>query len=261
MNASLPWGQRVSGRDLVDDLRRGAKPAPKAVRSIGPVDFLLVVVAVMALGGAGYFGAAAWLAGHPSGNAPPPGMAAPSLLNAVANSRSPRAVWTDDDTARCRSKARTAAEAPVPDDLVMANPSVTPGFAGLATMLECQMTTKVSRFCDGAEKAKLVSAINDYLARSDIVVAAMGVQGAPMAAMGHLFGGEVAAGSGMYEIEHEATLAFIQVYHAKVVGALKSLARNGIVGPPDFAGFLGWGVPDNVRAMFGDVQAERSICA
>ena len=65
----------------------------------------------------------------------------------------------------------------------------------------------------------------------------------------------------MYEMEHEATLAFMQIYHAKVAAALKSLARNGVVSASDFAGFLGWGVPDNVKVIFGNVQAERSICA
>ena len=78
--------------------------------------------------------------------------------------------------------------------------------------------------------------------------------------MGHFLGGEVQAGSGMYEIEHDATLAFMQSYQTKVAAALKSLARDGLIAPSDFAGFLG-GVPENIKAMFGSAGAVRNICA
>lgn len=81
-----------------------------------------------------------------------------------------------------------------------------------------------------------------------------------MAIMGQLVGGEAAAGSGIYEAQRAEVLAFIQTYNGRVAKAIRALARDGLVAPTDFAGFLG-GTPENVKALFGAAQAERNICA
>ena len=81
-----------------------------------------------------------------------------------------------------------------------------------------------------------------------------------MAIVGQFMGGEAAAGSGIYETQRDEVLDFMQIYNARVATALKALAREGLIAPSDFGGFLS-GPPDNIKAMFGAAQAERNLCA
>jgi hypothetical protein len=245
----------LSGRDLVDDVRGGTGPQPAQARRGGLADLMLIGVVVLALGAAGYFGVTSLLGGSPPPAAGPAPAAAKAGVAQVA--------WTTADADRCIARARAAANAKEsyggPDGI--ANPAVTEGYAGLSTLIECHMTTKSTRFCDPSQKAALVSEINDYLGRTDLVMAGMVVEGAPMKVMGTLMGGEVDAGSGMYDMQHESTVKFMQGYQDKVTAALRKLARDGLLAPSDFSGFLGMGVPDNIKRMFGTTVAERSVCA
>jgi len=246
----------VSGRDLVEDLRSGAKPAPRAARAFGALDLMLSAVAIIAVLAAGYFSYSTWIGPHMRG--PAPGQQ--SVLVATAHRTSPPETWTAADDSSCLAKARAEANSEGPRQVISPNPSLPPDFAGMATLLECKLTRKVSRFCAPDGRAKLVEAVNDYLTRTDIIIGALGLQGAPMAIMGQLMGGEAAAGSGIYEIQHDEVLEFMQIYNKRVGNALKALARDGLVAPSDFSSFLG-GTPDNVKAMFGTTQAERNVCA
>ena len=250
-------GAPVSGQDLVEDLRSGAKPAPRAARSVGLLDIVLSVVAVVTVLGAGYFGYAAWIGPHPGGPAAPDQKAA--LVATAARATSVPETWTDADNSRCLAKARAEANSDAPQQVMSPNPSLAPGFAGMATLLECKLTRKVSRVCTPEGKTKLVEAVNDYLARTDLIVGALGLQGAPMAIMGQFMGGEAAAGSGIYEAQRNEVLDFMQIYNKRVANALRSLARDGMIAPSDFAGFLG-GPPENIKAMFGTTQPERNLC-
>ena len=130
----------------------------------------------------------------------------------------------------------------------------------MATMIECRLSTKSARFCDPKEKAALVAMINDYLGRVDLIRLGLGVQGAPMAVLGEMFGGEVQAGSGIYNIEKDGTFAVMKVYHDRIAAALRKLARDGIVSATDFAGFMGTGVPKTISEVFKDVTPERQVC-
>ncbi|OJX18373.1 MAG: hypothetical protein BGO82_19615 [Devosia sp. 67-54] len=250
-------GATVSGRDLVEDLRSGAKPPPRAARSVGLVDIALALVAIVALTGVGYFGYTNWLQPRLSGPGAP--QQPPALAAALPAKPAPQP-WTDADDARCVQKARAEAQSKGPRQVISPNPSLAPGFAGMASLLECKITRKVERFCDPEQKGKLVEAVNDYLTRTDLIVGALGLQGAPMAIMGQIVGGEAAAGSGIYEAQRAEVLAFMQTYNGRVAKAIRALARDGLVAPTDFAGFLG-GTPENVKALFGAALAERNICA
>jgi hypothetical protein len=247
----------VSGRDLVEDLRSGAGPAPRGPRGFGPVDILLVAVAILTVAGAGYFGYLALLGPRSPGPINPDQK--PALVASATHSAVPE-TWTDADDSRCLAKARAEANSDGPRQVMSPNPDLAPGFAGMATLLECRLTRKVSRFCNPETKARLVAAVNDYLTRTDIIVGALGLQGAPMAIVGQFMGGEAAAGSGIYETQRDEVLDFRQIYNARVATALKALAREGLIAPSDFGGFLG-GPPDNIKAMFGAAQAERNLCA
>jgi len=248
----------MSGRDLVDDLRSGAKPAPQAARSISTLDVLLTVVAVVAVIGAGFFGYVTWMSPHSSGPSMPDHK--PALVATAVHPASVAETWTDADDNRCVAKARAEANSDGPRQVISPNPSLAPGFAGMATLLECKLTRKVSRFCNPEQKTKLVDAVNDYLARTDLIIGALGLQGAPMAIMGQFVGGEAAAGSGVYESMHDEVLDFMQIYNKRVANALKALARDGLIAPSDFAGFVG-GPPENIKVMFGTTTAERNACA
>lgn len=241
----------MSGRDLVRDVRSTAKPAAVAGQGLGMLDLLVTALAVVAVGCLAYFGYATWMAPRAPQSGPPAQLVA---------SIDPALSWTDADTARCRSKAVASSDDDVPADAMFANRAVTDGFGPMATMIACRIATKSLRFCDPGEKAGLVAMINDYLARVDMIRLGLGVQGAPMAVLGEMFGGEVQAGSGIYQMEKDGTFAFMQVYHARITTALQRLGRDGIASPADFAAFMGAGVPASITEMFGGVQAERQAC-
>ena len=243
----------MSGRDLVRGARSLEAPAYKQVQRNGLVDLLIGAVAVVAVGAFAYFGYGAWFAPR----TPPPPPAAKVELASVA----PADAWTDKDTARCNAAARAAADAPLPSEMMLANTTIAEGFAAMATRLECRITTKIARFCDPREKAALVATIDDYLGRVDVIRLGLGVEGAPMAVLGGAFGGEIAAGSEMYNMEKDATFTLMDFYHAKVAAGLKALGRRGIVAASDFGGFMGMGVPLTISEIFKGVSADHPICA
>jgi hypothetical protein len=255
----------MSGRDLVRDLRSIETPPPKQSARGVVVDVLIGAIAVLAVASFGYFGYAAWLAPHAAapravaavaGPEPQPIPKAPKPAPASAD-----AGWTEADASRCQAAARAAAENPeVPPEAMLAQRSVTEGFAGLATRVECQITTKVARFCAPEGKAQLVAMVQDYLDRRDLVILGMGVQGAPMAIAGEMFGGEMAAGRDIYNIEKEGTFALMRVYHTRVAAALQSLVRDGVVTQADFGSFMGMGVPSSIKDILKGVKAEQNIC-
>ena len=248
----------MSGRDLVDDLRSGVKPAPRAARGVGVLDIVLTLVTVAAVVGAGFFGYLSWMTPH-SASPVTPDHKAP-LFSTDTRPASVIEAWSDTDDSRCLARARAEANSDGPQQVVSPNPSLAPGFAGLATLLECKLTRKVSRFCSPEQKAKLVEAVNDYLTRRDLIVGALGLQGAPMAIVGQFVGGEAAMGSDIYESQRDDVLAFMQIYNKRVADALKALAREGLVAPSDFAGFMS-GPPETIKVIFGSAVAERNACA
>lgn len=243
----------MSGRDLVRDVRSTAKLPSAPGQGLGIVDLVVTALAIVAVGSLAYFGYAAWFAPHAPQPATPPAL--------IAAGTTPEVAWTDEDTSRCRAKARAAADAKMPADVILANRSVTDGFGPMATMIECRIATKSTRFCNPEEKAGLVAMINDYLGRVDMIRLGMGVQGAPMAVLGEMFGGEVQAGSGIYEIEKDGTFAFMRVYHDRIAAAMRRLGRDGIVSATDFSTFMGSGVPASITEMFDGVVPERQVCA
>jgi hypothetical protein len=244
----------LSGRDLINDMRAGGG-LPVEPRKSQLADYLLIGLVVAAIGAAAYFGLNSGL-GAPH-SAPP---AAPMAALAVANAEM---AWTGADRDRCLARARTAADSienysGTADSPAPPNSAVTVGYAGLSTLIECHMTLKPARFCDPGQRSALVTEINDYLGRTDFVMAGMVVEGAPMKVMGNFMGGEVDAGSSIYDMEHESTVKLMQGYRAKVSTAMGKLARDGLLAPSDFAGFMG--VSDTIKAMFGAVKAERKVC-
>ena len=243
----------MSGRDLVRDVRSTAKPSAVQGTRIGIIDLAVTMLAVVAVSSLAYFGYVAWFAPH----APQPPAAPPGQL--VASDTAP--TWTDEDTARCRAKARAVSDDEMPVDAMLANRAVTDGFGPTATMIECRIATKSLRFCDPKQKATLVAMINDYLARVDMIRLGMGVQGAPMAVLGEMFGGEIEAGSSVYDIEKDGTFAFMQIYHARIAAALQRLGRDGLVSATDFATFMGAGVPATIAEIFDGVVPERQACS
>lgn len=243
----------MSGRDLVRDVRSTAKPSGFPFARLGVVDLVVTLLAIVAVGSLAYFGYGAWFARPPQPPATPPAQLVASVDPAIA--------WTDEDTARCRAKARAASDDEMPAEAMLANRAVTDGFGPMATMIECRIATKSSRFCNPEQKAELVAMINDYLARVDVIRLGMGVQGAPMAVLGEMFGGEIEAGSGVYDMEKDGTFAFMRVYHNRIAAALKRLGRDGLVSAADFATFMGTGVPATITEIFDGVVPERQSCA
>lgn len=235
----------MSGNKLAQAMR-DTKKLPRAGAGAGGwVDRLIAALAVIAIGGLGLV----WWTARP--DPPPAAMTAPAG----------QAAWTPEDTAHCRAYAQKAGSAPVPADMMLANRAVTDGFGIMASMLECQLATKIARLCSADEKAVLVEAVKDYLGRMDLIVTGLHVQGAPMAILGEMLGGEVGAGSAIYDMEKQDTFAFIDMYDARVARRLKALARAGLIQAGDFGSFMGMGVPGRITAAIGSVTAEKRACA
>lgn len=240
----------MSGRELVQ-ARREAEPPREPFNGGRLFDLLIGLVAVVAVGSLAYFGYTGWLAprfAHPG----PPATRQVAVVT-------PAVVWTDADMARCKARARAAAESPEMGDTVIVDRAVTEGFAGMATLVECRITTKIARFCDPGEKAVLVDMVNDYLGRIDLLRLGMGAQGAPMAIMGGTFGGEMAAGRDIYNMEKDATFSVMETYHKKVATGLRTLGKRGVVTAADFGSFAG--VPKTISDIFEGVTVSDQLCA
>lgn len=243
----------MSGRDLVSEMREGGR-VPRATVSRGGVTELLMSLAVvLIIGTVSYLGVSLWLAAQgPPG--PPPTMAQLASPHTKTG-------WTDADTAICELKARSATNAPLPDEMLLANRSVTEGFSGLSARLECYLTLKPTRLCSPEEKAAMIARVNDYLGRVDLVYFGLGLQGAPMRLMGTMLGGEIEGGSAMYDMTKDDTIEFMVSYQKRVATALQKLAVDGIMTPGDFGGFLGMGVPEAITKIFAGVQPKRQLCS
>ena len=101
--------------------------------------------------------------------------------------------------------------------------------------------------------------VNDYLGRTDLLRLGMGVQGAPMAIMGGAFGGEMAAGRDIYDMEKDATFSVMETYHKRVAAGLRALGRRGVVTAADFGSFAG--VPKSISEIFDGVTVSDQLCA
>jgi hypothetical protein len=236
----------MSGKDLARQFREQG-PAPRARSGGGSFGFIIAVIAVCALGFGG-------VAGYR--------MLAPQAgMTTVAATKSEDVVWTEADTAKCEARARTAAAEDLPDDLMMANPALTDGaFAAFATRVQCRATLKVARLCDGAEKAAFVSMVNDYTSRLDLVVAALNLQGAPMAIIGQMMGGEAQMGSDMYDLTKEQTIAYLKIYHNRVATALRDLVAANLISLSDFGVFMGIGASGTITKMLDGMTATHTLC-
>ena len=243
----------MSGRDVVRQMRdSGALSKP--ARSGNAVDIILGIVATIAVGSCIYVGID-WLNATP----PPAAAASPAVLTAA---RSDIPLWTVEDAAGCERAARAAAREPVPMEFGLANPTLTEGgYARLATLVSCRATRKIERLCDPQQRAEFVGVVNDYLSRREIIIAGLNLEGAPMAIMGGIMGGEVAFGSGMHDVMKDETIGYLDIYHNRVIKALQALARRSLVTESDFGAFFGMGVSGTITEAFKDITANGSGCA
>jgi len=243
----------MSGRDLVDQVRSGARPlTDEPQRRGGLLDILATVAAIAALGTLAYFAYGAWF----SGKAPHP----PVQVASVPAQAAIPAEWTKADDTACMARARAAADDPDTGSYMITNRSVAEGMAFLGTKVECQLSTKITRFCGADGRAQLVAIVNDYITRADLVTIGLAAQGAPMALVGGMLGGEAAAGDAVYSSMHADTLAYMKDYDKRVVQSVRSLASKGIVKADDFKPFPFAGVPTRIAAMFAGTTVKSSIC-
>lgn len=240
-------GVGMSGQDVVRARRdrMASRPERKGLFT----DLLLGIAAMAALACCAVLSWNWIMAG-------PPPVAPPSTIL----SSSSRLDWTAQDSATCENRANTAANEPLPAELVMADPVISNGgFARLTTRVTCRATLKVSRLCDPAQKAELVAQINDYVARHDIIVLGLDVQGAPMNIIGAFTGGEVAMGASMYDMTKADTLQYMAIYHDRLLARLHALAQGGVLSASDF-GIFGLSVSPALAPAFVAVTPTTPIC-
>jgi hypothetical protein len=246
----------MSGRDLVDEMRSGVRPLTPP-RQGGALDLVVGVVAVIAVISLAFFGYKFWF----SGGVPQPPAAVQVAAVTRAATRVTPAAWTKADDDACMALGQAAARNPQTGNYVITNYSISEGVAFLVTKTECQLTRKTTRFCGTDGKSKLVAIVNDYLGRMDLVVLGIGAQGAPMAVAGAIFGGEPAAGDGIYQDMAKDTLDYMASYNTHVLKAVRTLAKEGVVTADDFNTGPFGGVPENIQKIFAGVTATGNICA
>lgn len=211
-----------------------------------------MLLAVVAVGSLAYFGYMAVFAPHSSGPRMEP-QTQVALARALPE-------WTEEDTSRCQARARAARDAKMPAGSEFSSRAVTDGFGPMATMVECRITTKVERFCDATAKTALVAMVNDYLGRVDLIRLGLGLEGAPMAVLGAVFGGEIAAGDGVHDMLNEGTLTYMTFYNKRVADGLRRLGRDGIVTASDFGGLSGKSTSSMITEIFDGLAVERQVC-
>lgn len=239
----------MSGRDLVDEMRSGARPLPDPSQRGRLFDFVLVAITAMAIGALAVVGYGAW-----SGNAPQLPSPAAMLATAIP-------AWGEADETSCQARGQAAAARPQNGHYMITNDSIATGVAFLTTKVACQLTLKPRRFCAADGKAQVVAIVTDYLNRMDAVRLGIAVQGAPMAVAGGLFGGEAAAGDGIYSDMAKDTLAYMAENNASVVAAIRALAQGGVIEADAFRSFPLGGLPSRIEAMFANVAPTGSLCA
>lgn len=217
---------------------------------------VLSIVAVVAIAGLGFFAFKAWV----PGGAPAPQEVSRAAVASSSLERTTPAVWTKADNDLCIARARAAAQNPETGNYRITNHSVSEGVAALTSMVQCQLTTKVTRFCGAEGKAQLIALVNDYFSRMSMVTLGIGVQGAPMAVAGAVFGGEPAAGDAIYREMASDTLAFMKTHNARVVAALQTLGRNGVVRAEDFRSFPFADIPENIVLVFDGIHPAGDAC-
>ena len=245
----------MSGRDVVKAMRARGELGRGAGRGRS-VDLALAAVAVCALGICACF-ALGW-----TGRAPvQSGKPVPATLLVSSASVEP---WGEADEQRCLAAARRATRSPdadIADAAQRGIPSITEGgYAGLATNVRCLATTKTSRLCDPAEKAAFVETVNDYVARYDIMVLALGAQNGFVSMAGSLVGGEAEMGAQFMDDLTAATVDYIKHYHYRVRDSLRQLARDGLLASGDF-GVFGMGASGTIVSMLAEIDPTRAGCA
>lgn len=239
----------MSGRDVVRARRENGDAGQ--VRPGLSIDVVLGIVAMVAVVLCLILGARWLMAG------PPP---AAKFVVATSSAKATPLNWTAQDGQACETRARAAAGEPVPAEMSMANSTITGGgFASMATRVACYATIKAQRLCDPEQKAALVAMVNDYMTRRDLVVLGLDVQGAPMTILGGIGGGEVAMGSAIYDMTKEQTLAYMALYHGRLIAKLRALAEGGVLSAGDF-GMFGMGVSPALAPVFDKIALKQSMC-
>lgn len=242
----------MSGHDLVDEMRSGMRPVADISRRRSLFDIAIAAAAVVALGALGFVAYGTWF----SGTAPQP----PAQVATTAPPAEP-AAWTEADSAACKARGRSAASDPDTGTYSITNRSISEGVAGLATLVECELTAKPRRFCGAEGSAKVVAIVNDYINRMDLIRLGLAAQGAPMAFAGGLLGGEAAAGDAVYDSMKADTLAYMKQHDARVVKAIRSLASGGIVTKEAFKPFPFAGVPARIEELFAGIEVKSNLCS
>jgi hypothetical protein len=242
----------MSGRNLVDEMRSGARPITDAPRRSGLFDIVAALAAVVAIGALGYVGYGAWFSGKPPTR--PPVQVASVQVPAVP------VAWTEADEKACNAQARAAASNPDTGTYLITNASIAEGAAGLGTKIECQLTAKPKRFCGAEGTARLVAIVNDYMNRMGLVRVGLAAQGAPMAFAGGMLGGEAASGDRAYDGMKADTLKYLKEFDTRIVKAVRMLGANGLVKAEDFKPFPFAGVPKSIEEMFAGVSVKQHLC-
>jgi hypothetical protein len=243
----------MSGRNLVDEMRSGARPITDTPKRGGVFDIVAALAAVVAISALGYVGYGAWSSGKPPG--PPP----VQVATVTPVSTTPVA-WTEADEKACNTRASAAASNPDTGTYLITNQSIAEGAAGLGTKIECLLTAKPKRFCGPEGNAQLVAIVNDYMNRMGMVRIGLAAQGAPMAFAGGMLGGEAAMGDGVYDMMKTDTLKYLKGFDARIVKAIRILGANGLVKAEDFKPFPFAGVPKSIEEMFAGVSVKQELC-
>lgn len=239
----------MSGREIVNAMRaRGnfAKPA----RTIGIVDILIAGLTLVALGFCCVLAMNSLF--RPRIQALPPA------------SITADALWTERDAARCETAAHQAGTRPdaaIAEAAARGIRSITDGgFARLATRMNCLASTKITRLCNPEQKQAFLAEMNDYVGRFDLIVLGLGAQNGMVNIAGGVLGGEAEMGAGVMDMQTEATLDYIDYYHARIANNLRQLARIELVSLDDFGGTFGIGASGTIMAMLKDVVPTHDIC-
>jgi hypothetical protein len=278
----------VSGKDLVQQLRDGAMPAPKPPRdsdsSIGGLIFTAICTFV--IGGSAVFGVLFYLQLQtPTVSALEPTFAdaegtlvaatgtetdpAGSPISPFVNVDLTARTWTAEDEANCQALGEQAGideDAAVDQEMMeqgLIMPASSGGLAERAAYLMCFMTTKPARFCDDGPRLELATMFDEHAVRIDAASALLSMSVAsmnsPMLAIAG--GGREQMGVSIVTDGITRTAERMKAEHRKIVMTFREMIKAGLLGPGDFDLFLGYGIRPGIEAMIGDAKLVDPICS
>jgi hypothetical protein len=204
---------------------------------------------------------------------------APEAAEAVLSATAPRGPaqpallpvddgeWSDGDIRRCSDEANAAADTAAARKLAAVSAdrvglgAPEPAFVKRSAYLLCNARSKPLHLCRDYWHGWLVEAVRAYAADFRSVSASAYWTKVNLAERARSDARADGAALKAAADDIDQTTREVARRHEEITAALRALVTDGILAPEEFAVFLGYGIPTDIRALLGDARALRKACS